>query len=160
MIICTHCFTIAQKLSSLAKLNHLAQSLKQVLTGLVFVTSQTRIIVEHRYFRLRCHCSGQRIFRRKSLRTDGRKKLDPTNGHIRFPLASTGEFWPLLSTFKPSMRVNALWAVVFYKNVLVFSNTSYLLCISTSKRVLRTPFPGQNQFFDAITTFSVTNGTK
>ena len=31
----------------------------------------------------------------------------------------------------------------------------YLLCISTSKRVLRMPFPGQNQFFNAKTTFCV-----
>ena len=30
--------------------------------------------------------------------------------------------------------------------------TSYLLCISTSERVLRMPFAGWNQFFDAKTT--------
>ena len=36
----------------------------------------------------------------------------------------------------------------------------YVLCISTSKQVLRTPFAGQNQFFDAKTTFSVTKWTK
>ena len=29
------------------------------------------------------------------------------------------------------------------------------LCISTSKRVLRTPFAGQNNFFDAKTIFSI-----
>ena len=32
----------------------------------------------------------------------------------------------------------------------------HLLCISTSEWVLRMPFAGQNQFFDAKTTFSVT----
>ena len=31
----------------------------------------------------------------------------------------------------------------------------YLLCISTSQRVLRTPFAGWNQFFDAKTTFCI-----
>ena len=35
-----------------------------------------------------------------------------------------------------------------------------VLCIWTSKLVLRTPFTGRNQFFDAKTTFSFTNGTK
>ena len=34
-----------------------------------------------------------------------------------------------------------------------------LLCISTSKRVLRTPFAGGNRLSYAKTTFSVTNGT-
>ena len=35
-----------------------------------------------------------------------------------------------------------------------------LLCIATSKRVLRRLFAGRNNFFDAKTTFSVTYGTK
>ena len=35
-----------------------------------------------------------------------------------------------------------------------------VLCISTSQWVLRMSFAGQNQFFDAKTTFSATNGTK
>ena len=34
-----------------------------------------------------------------------------------------------------------------------------VLCISTSERVLRRPFAGQNRLSDAKTTFSVTNGT-
>ena len=35
-----------------------------------------------------------------------------------------------------------------------------MLCILTSERGLRMPFAGRNQFFDAKTTFSVTNETK
>ena len=35
-----------------------------------------------------------------------------------------------------------------------------ILYISTSKWVLRRPYLGQNQIFDAITTFSLTNGRK
>ena len=35
-----------------------------------------------------------------------------------------------------------------------------LLCISTSKRVLPTPFPGRNRLSNAKTNFAVTNGTK
>ena len=34
-----------------------------------------------------------------------------------------------------------------------------VLCILTNKRVLRTLFSGQNQFFNTITTFSITYGT-
>ena len=37
---------------------------------------------------------------------------------------------------------------------------SDMLCISTSERVLLTPFAGRNRLFDAKTTISVTNGTK
>ena len=33
-----------------------------------------------------------------------------------------------------------------------------MLCISTSKRVLRTPLDGRNRLSDAKTTFPVTNG--
>ena len=35
-----------------------------------------------------------------------------------------------------------------------------MLCISTSHRVLGTPFAGRNRLSDAKTIFSVTNGTK
>ena len=35
-----------------------------------------------------------------------------------------------------------------------------VLCMSTSERVLLTPFAGWNRLFDAKTTISVTNGTK
>ena len=35
-----------------------------------------------------------------------------------------------------------------------------MLCILTSKRVLRMPFVGQNKLSDAKTTFSVINGKK
>ena len=35
-----------------------------------------------------------------------------------------------------------------------------VLCISTSEQVFRTRFAGQIDFFDAKTTFSITNGTK
>ena len=35
-----------------------------------------------------------------------------------------------------------------------------MLCISTSQRVLRTPFAGQNRLSDAKTTFSITNDLK
>ena len=41
-----------------------------------------------------------------------------------------------------------------------YTNVLCVLCNSTSKRVLHTPFAGQNQFFDAKTTFSVTNERK
>ena len=37
------------------------------------------------------------------------------------------------------------------------SSRTLLLCILTSKRVLRMLFSGRNQFFDTVTTFSVTN---
>ena len=37
----------------------------------------------------------------------------------------------------------------------LYCSQPYLLCISTSKRVLRMPFDGQNQFFDAKTTFCI-----
>ena len=40
------------------------------------------------------------------------------------------------------------------------TNQSGLLCISTSKRVLHTPFAGRNQFFDAIRLFFITNEIK
>ena len=41
-----------------------------------------------------------------------------------------------------------------------FYDIDPVLCILTSKLVLRTPFTGRNRPSDAKTTFSVTNGTK
>ena len=47
-----------------------------------------------------------------------------------------------------------------FKHFGVVTVKGKLLCISTSKQVLRTPFPGQNRLSDAKTTFSITKGTK
>ena len=41
-----------------------------------------------------------------------------------------------------------------------FLNLIRLLCISTSKQVLCTPFTGWNRLFDSNTTISITNGKK
>ena len=45
------------------------------------------------------------------------------------------------STYKFILQI---WPILSFLDTL-------LLCISTSKRVLHTPFAGQNQFFDAKT---------
>ena len=52
-------------------------------------------------------------------------------------------------TWIKSIRTFYAWIVPYVSN----HGKAKLLCISTSKRVLRTPFASQNQFFDAKTTF-------
>ena len=66
-----------------------------------------------------------------------------------------------LRTF-PFPCINFLNLILFNMSKLlkiIFWHPS-VLCILTSKRLLRMPFAGRNRFSDTKTTFSVTNGTK
>ena len=64
-----------------------------------------------------------------------------------------------LSVFFLSLFFSLIFFVYLtsYLSIFVFlSKCVYLLCISTSEQVLRTPFAGQNQFlFNAKTTFCI-----
>ena len=64
-----------------------------------------------------------------------------------------GRFRTVFNRFEPSIKKKQLFQVSA-------GGETHLLCILTSAQVFRTLFAGQNQFFDAETTFLVTIGTK
>ena len=80
----------------------------------------------------------------------------------------TIRWWFYYSIFKnlphTAVAVNKLYGVTKMLSSSLSWVRSFMnypmLCISTSERVLRTPFSGQNRLSDAKTTFSITNRTK
>ena len=75
---------------------------------------------------------------------------------INIFLVDDGDFGSSESAAKKSGK--HFWTTFIFVSIKIaffYSILFNLLCISTSERVLRTPFAGKNQFFDAKTTFYV-----
>ena len=75
-------------------------------------------------------------------------------------------FEPRTPTTKPKHKHTldrSAMAMAQIRRIILFWDeieAYFLLCITTSERVLRTALAGQNKLSDVKTTFSVTNGTK